>query len=156
MDALQRLVQYIVKHDFLETEDRPVVKEVIYKLELDLETFEEVNEKLKGQIKLEADMVYLLGKYRDICNDLKIELDEEEATVFLDAPKRNDEGYKTSAKEFKAYQLAHPEIAVKRRRLVAVESLLATLTLLSKVVFARNDKLEQLSVNYRKELAADH
>lgn len=156
MEALKRLVQYAVHHESLDPDDRPSIKDVIFQLALDLDTVEEVNEKFKGQIKLEADMVYLLGKYRDKCNDLKIELEEEEASVFLDAPKRNDEGFKTSTREFKAYQLTNPEIAVKRRRLAACESLLSSLVLLSKVVFARNDKLEQLSVNYRKELAADH
>jgi hypothetical protein len=153
--TFQRLVKFLIENEFLETEDRLVIKDVVYKLELDLETFEDVNEKIKGQIKIEADLVYLLGKYRDACADLRFDVDEEEADVFLKTPKRNEDGYRTSGQELKAYQTADPEVAIKRRRLQQAESLYESLQLLCRVVFARNSKLEQLSVNYRKEIQTD-
>lgn len=153
--TLKRLVLRLAKNEFLAPEDRSVVKDVVYALILDTETVEDVNEKLKGQVRLEADMVYLMGVYRDLKNEFTYELEEEEGHVLLDTPRRNDDGYKTSAKELKAHSVTNPEVAVKRRRLASVTSLYESLQLLWKIVFARNEKLEQLSVNYRKELKAD-
>jgi len=155
MPSFQRLVKFIIENEFLESEDRSVIKEVIYKLELDLTTFEEVGDKIKGQIKIEADIAYLLGRYRDKVNEMRIELEEEEAHVFLEVPKRNEDGYKTSSREFKAYQFSNPEIAIKRRRFVVLESLFDSLQLLCRIVFARNDKLKELSINYRREMKID-
>jgi len=156
MNALQRLVKQVLTSEFLESEDRPVIKEVVYRLELDLHGFEDVNQKIQKQIEIEADMVYLLSKYRNVAAESKFDLEEEQAGVFLDSPRINNGGYKATANELKAYQLTHPDVAVKRRRNQAAQALYETLQEISMIVFGRNKKLNELSVNYRQELKADH
>jgi hypothetical protein len=155
MDTLSRLVAIILQNPGLDAEDRIVVKDVVYKSKLDLTSFEDVNDKIKGQVEIEAGIAYLLGKYRDQLTDLRYDLDEEESTAILEVPKKNEQGYKTSTRELKAYQSVNPEVAVKRRRVSAAESLYATFEALWKIVFARNDKLRELSINYRRDQESD-
>jgi len=156
MKAFIRLANEIINNEYLEEVDRLVVKQLVYRLKLDLSQFEEVNEKIKGQMELEADLVYLLSKYRKLTDERKFELEEQEAEVLLDVPHRNPDGYKTGAKEFRAHQLLDPNVAVERRRNSLAAALYHDLQNLSAMVFGRNKKLNELSVNYRKEMAADH
>lgn len=146
------LVRQLVSNELLASEDRAVVKEIAYALDLQGDpTLGDVNSKWIDQQRIEASMVYLLNTYERIVDKAESELEEIEATARLDIPK----GVAGNAEERKAYVRLDPNVAVHKDRVVNAKSLHKDLDRLAKTVFRRDKKLENLTVNYRRELQSD-
>jgi len=154
--SYKNLAQLIMDAAHFEEEHRPDLKKVVYRLSLDsVDNIENVNEKIKSQMEMEATMVFLLGYYRGCQFELDNDIEREENLAVLDTPSKNEDGYKLSAKQFRASYLANQDVAVLRMRLSPLKSLVMNLDNLFTIVIKRNQKLEQLSINYRREQNID-
>lgn len=156
MDSYMRLAKRIVSSPIMTAEDRQVVKDILFNLSLDAKSYTDMNTKWEGQQSIEADVLYLLGEYRDKWQENQFRYEEEEAGIMIDdVPSVGPTGKKTTVKETKAYIAVNPDLAVLRRELYQYSSLFQDIQNLVKYVFARNDKLDNINVNYRRELKAD-
>lgn len=149
------LVRLLISSPFMESQDRLVVKGVVYKLNLDSTNLEDINDKIKGQVELEAKVSYLLGVYRTKVNELQFDLEEEESAKQQELPDKDIGGYRITDKEKKARIAVDPDVALLRRRVASLQSLYQDLQNLYRIVFNRNEKLTNLCVNYRRELKVD-
>jgi hypothetical protein len=146
------LVRQLVTNELLSSEDRAVVKEIVFALDLQGDvSLSDVNLKWIDQQRIEASMVYLLNTYERLMAKTEAELEEIEATARLDMPK----GAAGNEQERKAYVRLDPNVAVHKDRVLNAKSLYQDLDRLAKTVFRRDKKLDSLTVNYRRELQAD-
>lgn len=154
--SYKQLAQLIMNSPHFDEEHRPDLKRVVYRLSLDrVDNVEHVNAKIKGQMEMEATMVFLVGHYRGIQYELDNDIEREEGLATLDVPTKTADGYKTTAKQAKAQVLANEEVAVLRMKLSPLKSLVMDLENIFTLVLKRNQKLEQLSINYRREQNID-
>jgi hypothetical protein len=151
--SLQRLVRELLEHECLLAGDAPVIKGLVYKLEIQASNLVEVNEKIEIQVGIEADMLYLLSKYRRYLTEDELSLDIEEAQTELDHRTNNAE--KMTVREVKASVTTEPMVALGRSRCSAKRDFWSIILWLSKMVFARDLKLKELATNYRRELRLD-
>jgi hypothetical protein len=146
------LARQIISNEVLAAEDRTVIKEVVYALDLSGDhSLSDVNDKWVYQQRMEANIIYLLSRYEKAVGRAEAELDEAEAVVELDMPK---EIPKTAGAR-KAHIRLDPDVAVHRHRVMLAKELHSDLDRLAKTVFRRDKKLENLNVNYRREQTAD-
>jgi len=156
MESFTRIVKLILTSPVLDKSDRQVVKGVVYSFQLDISSMEDMHMKWTRQIEIECDALYLLGTYRKLKDEAQIDFDEAEGSAILDdIPPISDTGSKTTVHQAKAYLAVHPELAVGRRRLLEIKDLFENIESLVRIVFARNKKLENLNVDFRRELKSD-
>lgn len=155
MESFRRLTNLLLLSPCVQDHDRIVIKKIVYRLNLDSSTLEDINIKIHKQIEMEADMIYLLSTYRRLLSGAKSSLDEEEDSVLLCSTSKSTEGYKLRSKEMRAKVNLNAEVAVLRMRFSEVSLFMEELNGLARVIFGRNAKLEHLSNNYRKELSVD-
>ena len=156
MEAFRRLAKRLVTSPVMTKEDRQVVKDILFTMSLDRASFEDLDQKWQGQIESEANVLYLQSVYRDKWQEKQFEYDEEESGILIDdVPAYGSSGKKITGKEVKAHLAVHPDLAVKRRELYMYTSLFKDIQSLVKFVFDRNQKLENVNVNYRREIKTD-
>jgi N-acetylglutamate synthase/N-acetylornithine aminotransferase len=148
----EQLTLQIVSSKVFDSKDRASVKKITNSLALDsAETTNDINYHWKNQVELEATIIYLLGKYGDILQETENQLLELETELSLSMEKDSD------GKKYKLETLlsANPTVQTVRRDRDVIKNLCRDLSGLSKVVFGRNQKLENLSIHYRREQLAD-
>lgn len=155
MGSFERLLAEVSSNASVDSVDVSVLSEIVCYLTLHDLRPEDINEELSNQISIEANITYLVSKYKQKLEEKEFEYETTEANILLDAPKRNEEGYKAGPKEVKAYLDSNPELAVKRWDLISYKNLYNTLYSINKIVFLRYDKIKELSTNYRHELKSD-
>lgn len=150
------LVAQIIGNDYLEAKDRQVLKDVVYALDLQGEgTLIDVNQQWITQQRIEANMVYLTSKYEAMVIQAERAGDEVESALYLDLPATREDGKRCTAEDRKRLLRLEPDVAVAKHKVVELQILTNALSKLSRTVFGRNQKLEQLGVNYRRELSSD-
>ncbi len=155
VDCIALLSNAIRRHPHLKVEDHPVVEKVTSLLytsdEIGL-----INDYFRMQIEAEAGATYLVGRYISLVTKLKEMLREHRAGKLLMLGERNDDGYKWTAKGKEEWLLAtDAPYATQLEQIAKVDNLLNLLKGLKEIVFGRNDKLEQLSINYRRDTLID-
>ncbi len=158
MDKLgyKQLAQLVITSTSFNKEHRQEIKDIVFSLDLDnIEGIGDVNEKIKGQMDMEATMVFLLGFYRQRQMEMVGDLEREEGLALLDVPTKDAEGYKTGAKSAKAQVVTAQDVASLKLNLTPLKSLYEDLENLFNILLRRNRKLEELSINYRREKAID-
>lgn len=155
MDLIKLLEQTLVKHSRLKIEDRKVVKEILDHIRIS-EKEELINEHIRTQVQAEAGIVYLSYRYQNILRRLDRNNEEYRAGVSYTIGSVDDEGHKWT-KQGKEETLIATDAKYLGRleRIDEMQSLCNLLRGLSTIVFNRDRKLEQLSVNYRVEAKAD-
>jgi len=151
------LMARIIRNPSLDSDDRPWVKKLIDSLNVaKRKDFEQIDDMWEHQMKMEAIMVYLLGKYGDQYEDADDLLGEIESTFKVDIPIKDPEsGYKRTKDDIDSILLQNEEVREAREAKRSNKSLNNDMQYLSKLVFGRNQKLENLTVNYRRMIAAD-
>lgn len=140
----EKLITAILQSPLLETCDIAEVKSLAFRVSLvAINVVVDVNTAMKDQVELECLMTYLRNKYNSRLNYSNDARDRVFGRLAKDLGPRsplikNDPDYVS---------------AMDRCR--ACELLYSNLKGLSDVVNGRQDKLEQLSINYRLELRSD-
>jgi hypothetical protein len=146
----------IVSNELLNAGDRIVVKRIVHALSLDGPSqLEDVNTKTKMQMDIEADIIYLLGVYGDKLVKYDSALERMEAVKRLDIPERSLRDKKYSVADQAAILTLNTDVQKMRAKQRMAKSLNIDIDRLAKIVFRRDSKLDRLTVNYRREVAAD-
>jgi len=155
MDGIALLARQLVSNDNLKVDDREVVLNICELLRLKEESGL-INTYLCQQVEAEAASTYLVCRYELQVTRYRHVIDEYRAGKYVELGDRNDEGLKWSKQGREQWLLAMDlEYPTKLEQLQNMESLLSALKGLQSIVFGRDRKLEQLSVNYRRELRSD-
>ena len=153
-DLISLLEDLIMKHPRLKEEDKAVVKKICTLLRI--EELGDINAYHRLQVEAEAGVVYLKSKYGSICSKCQSVVDKHRSVKFLELGSRDSEGLKwTKAGKCEWLLSTDAKYSVLLDLLEEVEELNAVLRELSHIVFSRDRKLEQLSINYRREAEAD-
>jgi hypothetical protein len=147
------LAKRLIGSTRLDAQDRAVVKNVVYALDLDGQPdLSSMDEKWQKQMRMEASMVYLIGRYTDYLQAAEGNLEATESNVRLQVPDKDPTTQKKYNKEDRDAVLSiNEEVLQHRSDRDAIKSLHRDLTNLMKIVIGRNQKLENLSVNYRRD-----
>lgn len=150
LNGLLLLRDYICRSAYLKAEDHKVVHRLCEGLaasnELGL-----VNEDIRWQIQAEASVIYLVTRYREMVDAMQRILDDYKAGKLYE-----EDGLSWS-KDKKHHHLmaTDADYGIRYEKIMKVSSLLRIFEKLERMVFSRDGKLEQLSVNYRKEQEVD-
>lgn len=146
----------VLNSGYLDRSDHCVVERVAYALSLDGPgVLDDVNTKTKMQMDIEADVIYLVGVYSDKLARYESALERMEAVKRLDIPERSASDKKHSVADQAAILTINSDVQKLRVKRNGAKSLSKDIDRLAKIVFGRNDKLNLLTINYRRELAAD-
>lgn len=154
--SYELVVQRIVKSEYLKENDHVVIERITYALSLDGPAeLTDIDTKIKMQMDIEADIIYLLGEYEDLLYRYDDMLDRIEAARRLDLPDRDGNDRKYNEADRAALLTINQDVQKLRAKQHGAKSLSRDIDRLAKIVFRRNDKLDLLTVNYRREIAAD-
>lgn len=144
MKPIQLLLREALTSPILEPGDVPVLKDIALKMSIDaVNVVLDVNTAIRGQVDLEASITYLCNHYRGLKARLELERDRVWHAAGLRHGKQSAE--RNLDEEYQELLTRYTE-----------HSLFCTLLDdLREITFRRNDKLEQLSVNLRREALAD-
>lgn len=155
VDGIALLRDHILLSKGLKEEDRKVIHDVCEKLRI-MEDPGMINEYFRLQVENEATMVYLIARYGEQMDRMRDVLSKHRADVSVDMGSKDEEGYKRTKSAKENWLLATDPRYLALLDLVGVsERLFFTLKNLSDVVMRRDGKLEQLSINYRREQETD-
>lgn len=116
----------------------------------------DINEYHRMQVEAEAGSVYLRVRYDQVMEKFRTLIDKHKAGRFVELGPRDDEGLKWTKASKEQWLLGtDARYVALLDMLKQAERLHAMLRELSNIVFGRDRKLEQLSINYRREAEAD-
>lgn len=154
-DGITLLEQLILANESLKVEDHSVITNVCTGIRISSEAGD-INEYFRRQVELEASVVYLSSKYGALLDRWRRLLDKHKAIQSVELGARNTEGLKWSKGSKEEWFLSmDPKYVVLKDQMHTVEKLFFTIRDLYTIVFDRNKKLEQLSINYRRETEID-
>lgn len=154
--SFQLLVGLILENEYLDPSDRQTVKDIIYGLNLTSDgSFDDINNKWEMQIELETLIVYLVRKYTKVLAGVSKEHDDMFADKRLSVDDYSSAGKKYTAEDKKSLVRLDPDLNVLIDRSLNINLLVQDLQDVMRIVFGRNQKLDHLTVNYRRELAND-
>jgi hypothetical protein len=152
----QLVVKHALQNEYLEAVDRSVLKELVYALDLQGDpTLVDINTKWVMQQRMEANMIYLSVKYEKLQAKQEGNVPEVEAACYLNLPDKREDGKKYTLDDKKQLVKVEPDLAVAKHRQRELKDLVNLLGKLSRTVFGRNQKLDHLGVNYRREILSD-
>lgn len=152
----QLTVKLALQNEYLDSSDRPVLKEVVYALDLLGDpTLVDINMKWVAQQRIEASMIYLTAKYEKIRDKQEGVAEEVEAASYLNLPDKREDDKRYTLDDKKHLVKVEPDVAVAKDKLRELKALANLLSKLSRTVFGRNQKLDHLGVNIRREIQAD-
>ncbi len=155
VDGISLLENHIRSHPYLKVEDQAVVSKVCLQIRLS-EDPGLINSYLREQVEVEASVIYLVGRYSGLVSKLEKRLKESRAGFVFEMGDRSDSGFKINKADKEDTLLAtNAKYALQVEILSDMGDLLNVLRGLSTIVFKRDFKLEQLSVNYRIEMRVD-
>ena len=156
VDGIALLRDHILLSKALKEEDRKVIHDVCEKLRI-MDDPGMINEYFRLQVENEASIVYLIARYGELMDRLKNVLAKHRADTSLDLGSKDDEGYKRTKASRENWLLATDARYVALLDSVGIaERLFFTLKNLEAIVMKRDGKLEQLSINYRREQEVDN
>lgn len=148
----------VLENPELDSCDRPVLKSVITKISISTNelNLESINDLWADQIDLEARMLYLIGKYSHLEDKASEIVDTIEGSYLLQLPDKMPDTNRRINKEDRMAMLRNEEeVRFERYKIIDIRALVRDLSNLHRLVIGRNQKLENISVNYRRELKAD-
>ena len=155
IDGLVLLRDLLLSCKAIKDEDRSIVSNLCETLRID-QDYGFLNDYFRMQVQIEATQIYLLGKYNLLLDRWESLIDKHKAEKAFELGDRNQEGYKWT-KESKEQWLLNSDARyiLLREQAQEVKRFLGILKDLYTIVFTRANKLEQLSINYRREMRAD-
>lgn len=155
-DGYRLLAALAIQNDYLDSADRATLKEVVYSLDLQGNpTLGDINQKWIWQQRIEAGIIYLVAKYEGRLFQQERAVPELEAAAYLDLPDSREDGKKYTVEDKKQLLKVDPDVAVAVMKLNGLKELVGLFNKILRSVFGRNQKLDHLGVNYRRELQAD-
>lgn len=154
--SFRRLIALIMESPYFKTEHISIIKAVCLKLNLQSSSLQHINKKIQDQIEIEADIIYLLGKYRVEYYETLCLYEEVSGCSLAKVPSATDEGFRRNIKEITALVDSDPDVAVLKNKYLGMKSLYKDLQNIFQIILARNENLNHLSNNYRKELTVDN
>lgn len=153
-DLVTLLEGRILQHPYLKEEDRAVVAKLCYLIRI--EETGDINEYHRSQIEAEAGAVYLKSKYDEIMDKFGTLIEKHKAGRYCELGSRDDEGLKWTKAGKNEWLLAtDAKYVALLDTFKEAERLYTMLRELTNIIFSRDRKLEQLSINYRREAEAD-
>ena len=150
------ILKQFAEAQHLRSNHKKVLAEIIDALSIHwISSMLDVNEAWKDQMKIEAYMIFLVGYYGDIEREVETKLAEAEARLTLGIPRKGESGEKYTVDMVKALIMTDDDIMQLKGERDEIRNLNRDLALLLKVVMGRNQKLDHLSVNFRREFTAD-
>lgn len=150
------LVRLAIQNPSLDAQDRGILKEVIQSLEIqNSDTLSSVNDKWTIQQRMEAVMVYLLVKYESRAAKQQRFSEEVEAAEYLSLPEDKPDGRKYTVEDKRNLIRVEQTSSSAKNLLLEAQELSNLMNKLARTVFARNQKLDHMNVNYRRELSVD-
>jgi hypothetical protein len=152
----KELIKEIVLQTCLDVTDRPAIKELVAGLDLEGdESYQDIVTKWKTQVRLEATFLYLQAKYTRLFAEAQAEYTNEQAEMKLVCPDRDMDGSRLTVEAKRVLISTDPSMKKLSDRISKLKVLVDDLDRLSYVVFGRNKKLENLNIDYRRQLKAD-
>lgn len=158
LDEFQVLVIHLVENEELDPKDKPRIKKVIYQLSMDEldRSPKDQNSRWADQQRMEASIIYLVGKYSDYVIAAKRNLEDAKDDERLDLPEKDGEtNRKYNKDDREALINRSADVHDKRDQLDALQSLLRDLIKLEQTIIRRNDKLNDVSINIRRDKEVD-
>lgn len=153
-DLVSLLENLIVSDQHLKSEDKSVVQKICRLLRI--EHPELINDYHRQQVEAEAGIVYLKARYDSLAEKMREKIEQHKAGQFVVLGDRNDEGLKWTKASKEQWLLGtDAQYVVFLRIYKEKERLAGIMRELANVVFGRDRKLEQLSINLRREAEAD-
>lgn len=153
-DLISLLEARILEHPNLKKEDHAVVRKLCDLIRI--EETGDINEYHRSQVEAEAGGVYLKSKYDQVVEKFDTLIEKHKAGRYVELGSRDDEGLKWTIPGKKEWLLATDSRYVALLEMFKeAERLHVMLRELTHIVFCRDRKLEQLSINYRREAEAD-
>ena len=150
--GLELLDHLIREHPSLKVEDHSIVNTLCTNLALQ-EDHGLINKYICNQPDNEAMALYLLGKYESWFNVLKASVLEHRAGSALSLGSKDQEGFKWTKQSKEEWLLATDATYIgKVDRLRIAENLYSLIKGLYGITLNRDEKLQHLSNNYRREL----
>jgi len=150
------IVKLAVRNEQLDSEDRVVLKEVVNGLDITSpQAFLDMNQRWTIQQRLEASMIYLLTKYESRAAKQERFTEEVEAAEFLSLPEKKSDGKRYTVEDKKSLLKLEDTVRTCNKTLLDTQELSNLMNKLAKSVFGRNQKLDHMGVNYRRELSCD-
>ena len=155
VDGVSLLEGLLLSSKALKQEDNPVISGVCSMLRIE-QDHGFINDYFKQQVNLEATAVYLTSKYGALVDRWNRLIDRHKADRCMELGGRNDDGLRWT-KEAKEQWLLNTDAkyVVFMDQQQEAERLLCTIRDLATIIFSRDKKLEQLSINYRRESEID-
>lgn len=157
LDEFQLLASRLVGNRELAPKDRPYVKKIIYQLNLDAETSpRDQNDRWAVQQRMEAAIIYLVGVYSDHVTAAKRNLEDAKDEERLELPEKDsDTGRKYNKEDREALIGRSADVRDKRDQLDDSQALLRDLVKLEQTIIRRNDKINDVSINVRRQEEVD-
>jgi hypothetical protein len=151
------LTKLILKSDLFEKSHQELLKNIVYSLSLEsTDNIIDVNNEWKTQIEIETSIVFLVGFYTGLLSKQDIVNNHRYDETLLSIPDKPDNS-------LRKYTVDEKKALVKLDNIVyrgmlkhsLLNDLIRNLENLQKIVFRRDKKLENLTINYRREQEAD-
>ena len=150
------IVRLAVSNGQLIDGDRVLLKEVVNGLDLtNPQALQDMSQRWGVQQRLEASMIYLLTKYESMAAKQERFVEEVEAVEFLALPEKKADGRKYTVEEKKNLVKISETVKACTKSLLEIQELSSLMGKLARTVFNRNQKLDHMGVNYRRELSCD-
>lgn len=154
IDLIGLLEQRIVTHPNLKDEDKRVVSRLCELIRITEEG--DINVYHRTQVEAEAGAVYLKSKYDQVMTKFSNLIERHKAGKFVELGSRDDEGLKWTKEGKREFLLGtDARYVALLDTFKEAERLHTLIRELSNIIFSRDRKLEQLSINYRREAEAD-
>lgn len=156
-DEFQLLAARLSNNDELKPEDRPRVKRMVYQLNLDNETTpRDQNDRWAVQQRMEAMIIYLISTYTDhviaASRNMEWARDDERLTL---PDKDPDTSRKYNREDREALIGQSSDVRDKQEQKDASDALLRDLKKLEATIIRRNEKVNDISVNVRRQEEVD-
>lgn len=150
------IVRLAVSNPSLDPKDRGVLKEIVYGLDIqNSDSLASVNDKWIVQQRIEASTIYLLVKYESLAARQEKFSEEVEAAEYLSLPESKPDGKKYTIEDKRNLVKVENTASSAKQLLIESQELASLMSKLSRTVFGRNQKLDHMGVNYRRELSFD-
>lgn len=155
-ESFKLIYEQIVLNKHLKSKDRKVVKEVYNDMDLNsYSSLAALNEIERDQLRMEARCAYLVSVYTDHAESQESDSDYIEANAQLSLPEKGPDGKKYLAADRDALLTTNDMVTEARQAKREAKALLRDISKMSKMVDNRNQKIENLQVNHRREMAQD-
>jgi len=152
-----QLAELIDTNDLFNKDHCEMLYTLVYSLSLDgVDNITDINSMFINQVELETIVVFLVGYYNNKLAKHNVISDYTYANTLLDVPEKpNNSLRKYTVDEKKSLTKLNRDVHRNELTKALLSELVKTLESLQRIVFYRNKKLENLTINYRREVESD-